>query len=188
MTTMDGTEHDVGRWDLIIAHPPCTYLSNAATRHHSIRMTPLQKINKRTEERIDAMRFFMIFADADCERVAIENPVGVMNACYRQPNQIIHPYMFAKSVDDAENYVTKATCLWLKGLENLKTNNLPKPDNAALFGVHPNGKFYSWAEKLNRSGGAAKARSKTFPGIAEAMAEQWGSQERGRANEQDDRC
>lgn len=114
--TMDDVQHIVKRWDLIIAHPPCTYLTNVATRHHSIKFTPLDKINRRTEKRIESMSFFMRFVNADCDKIAIENPVGVMNTCYRKPDQIIHPYMFAESEDDTDNYVTKATCLWLKNL------------------------------------------------------------------------
>lgn len=175
VVTMDGTEHYVGRWDLIIAHPPCTYLSNVATRSHSLRMTPLEKINERTLKRIEAMQFFMQFCFADCDRIAIENPIGVMNTAYRLPDQTISPYMFASGLDDGENYVTKATCLWLKGLPKLQTVNLKKPNNAEIFGVSPQGKAFTWEERLDRSGGASKARSKTFAGVAEAMAEQWGS-------------
>ena len=163
-----------GGYDLIIAHPPCTYLTNCATRSHSLRMTPLDKINARTLLRIDAMEFFMKIATANCDKIAIENPVGVMNTCYRKPDQIIHPYMFAESENDTENYVTKATCLWLKGLPPLQTNNLPKPNNAEIFGLRPNGRAFTWEEKLCRAGGASKARSKTFPAIAKAMADQWG--------------
>ena len=137
-------------------------------------MTPLEKINKRTLERIDAMSFFMVFVNADCDHIAIENPVGVMNTCYRKPDQTIHPYMFADSANDADNYVTKATCLWLKGLPTLMTNDLKRPNNRDLFGLLPSGKARTWEDSLDRSGGAPKARSKTFPGIAKAMAEQWG--------------
>ena len=140
-------------------------------------MTPLEKINRRTMERIEAMGFFMAFVNADCERIAIENPVGVMNTCYRKPDQTIHPYQFAKGIDDVENYVTKATCLWLKGLEPLKTNNLKKPNNGEIFGYRPNGRAFTWEEKLCRAGGASKARSKTFPGVAEAMERQWGEEQ-----------
>lgn len=172
--TMDGKIHSIFRWDLIIAHPPCTYLSMVATRAHSLKCTPIDKINDRTMKRIDAMQFFMNFVNADCARIAIENPKGIMNTAYRKPDQTIDPYMFAESVDDGENYVTKATCLWLKGLPLLIGNDLPKPNNLVLFGRHPSGKIATWEERLDRSGGAAKARSKTFPGIAQAMAEQWG--------------
>ena len=122
--TEDGKEHTIDRWDLIIAHPPCTYLSNAATRSHSLKGATLEQINARTQKRIQAQEFFMKFANVNCDRVAIENPVGVMNTVYRKPDQIIEPYQFAKSEEDKENYVTKRTCLWLKGLMPLRTNNL----------------------------------------------------------------
>ena len=169
------THTQAGRWDLIIAHPPCTYLSNVATRSHSIKWTSLSKINERTAHRIEAMQFFMVVANCDCEKIAIENPVGVMNTCYRKPDQVISPYMFAESENDKENYVTKSTCLWLKNLKPLKTNDLAKPNNKEIFGIRPNGRAYTWEEKLCRAGGASKARSKTFSGIARAMAEQWGN-------------
>lgn len=171
--TMDGQAHKIdGKWDLLIAHPPCTYLTNVATKHHSLKCSTLGKINNRTEKRIASMEFFMEFANADCEHIAIENPVGVMNTAYRKPDQTIHPYMFAESAEDKENYVTKATCLWLKGLDVLKTNSLSKPCNSEIFGRYPSGKAKTWEEQVKRD--RAKERSKTFPGIAKAMAEQWG--------------
>lgn len=173
--TMDSRTVSIdGKWDLILAFPPCTFLTNAATRSHSIKCTTLEKINSRTIDRIRGMEFFMKFADADCNRIAIENPVGVMNTCYRKPDQIISPYMFAKNKSDKENYVTKATCLWLKNLSRLQTNDLPKPNNGVLFGFRPSGKAKTWEESVCRAGGASLVRSKTFPGIAKAMAEQWG--------------
>lgn len=162
-----------GKWDLIIAHPPCTYLTMVATKHHSLKCTPLEKINERTDKRIESMAFFMNFAKADCERIAIENPVCIMNTAYRKPDQIIEPYQFAESEDDKENYVTKRTCLWLKGLVPLITNNLPRPDNEKLFGRHPSGKVATWEESVGGKD-RAKIRSKTFEGVAKAMAEQWG--------------
>ena len=169
--TCDGEAHGISnKWDMIIAHPPCTYLSNVATRHHSIRCTTLEKINDRTQKRIGAAEFFMAFANADCDRIAIENPVGVMNTCYRKPDQIIHPYMFAESASDKDNYVTKATCLWLKGLECLETNGLPRPNNREMFGALPSGKARVWEDTATR---LASVRSKTFPGIARAMAKKW---------------
>ena len=173
-STMDGETHIVYRWDMIIAHPPCTYLSNVATRHHSLQCSSLDKINNRTFKRVEAMQFFMNIANADCDHIAIENPIGVMNTAYRKPEQIIHPYFFAEGENDTENYVTKATCLWLKGLQPLVYKEMiPKPDNRKVFGVMPSGKAKTWEDSLCRIGGAAKARSKTFPGIAKAMAEQW---------------
>ena len=167
---MDGQTHDVGKWDMLIAHPPCTYLSNVATRSFSLRCTQAEKVVSRWEQRARSAVFFMHFALADIPMIAVENPVGFMNTAYRKPDQIIHPYMFADGVDDSEQYVTKATCLWLKGLPKLKTNSLPKPDNAAIYGRMPSGKARTWEDTYSRSG---KVRSKTFPGIAKAMAEQW---------------
>lgn len=167
--TMDGIGHYITKWDLIIAHPPCTYLSTAATQCHSVKCYSLEQIADRTNKRIDAMKFFMEFVEADCEKVVIENPQGVMSACYRKPDQYIHPYYFAESVDDNENYATKKTGLWLKGVNPLEYNcQLPNPmDNAKRWG---NGKKINWTE--GNHGG--KNRSKTFPGIAKAMADQWG--------------
>lgn len=164
----------VEKWDLIIAHPPCTYLSNVATRHFSLRCTAAEKVVARWEERAKASVFFMKFALADCDRIAVENPVGFMSAAYRKPDQIIHPYMFSDTPYGAE-YVTKATCLWLKGLEPLqRTNDFPKPNNAELYGILLSGKAKTWEDSNSRAGGSQKMRSKTFPGIAKAMAEQWG--------------
>ena len=169
--TMDGKQHCIkGKWDLIIAHPPCTYLSNVAVRHHSLKVSSLEKINKRTENRVEAMSFFMSFVLADCDKIAIENPIGVMNTAYRKPDQIIQPYFFAESEEDKENYVTKSTCLWLKGLPLLTHKEIEKPDNKALFGTFPDGRARDWEAVTV----GAKARSKTFTGIAKAIAEQWG--------------
>lgn len=168
--TMDGAAHYVGKWGLVIAHPPCTYLSNVATRSFSLRCTAAEKVTARWAERAKAAIFFMRFLTAYTNRLAIENPVGFMNTAYRKPDQIISPYMFAESEDDAENYVSKATCLWLFNLPKLVGNNLPKPDNAKLFGILPSGKARTWEDTFSRD---AKVRSKTFPGIAKAMAEQW---------------
>lgn len=159
--TEDGSTHNIDKWDLIIAHPPCTYLSNAATRSHSLKGATLEQINARTQKMIQAQEFFMKIANASCEKIAIENPVGVMSTVYRKPDQIINPYEFAESKDDKENYVTKRTCLWLK------------PNNAELYGRWSNGKAGCWHEVQGQKN-KATVRSKTFTGIAKAMAEQWG--------------
>lgn len=122
----------------------------------------------------------MQFVLADCDRIAVENPVGFMNTAYRKPNQIIHPYYFAESTGDNENYHEKRTCLWLKGLPALeRTSDLPVPPPMYILqGEKGKGKKIGWCEGMrNIKGGQperAKARSKTFPGIAKAMAEQWG--------------
>lgn len=181
--TMDGVTHDVGKWDLLIAHPPCTYLSNAATRSFSLRVTPAEKVVARWAERVKAAIFFMQFMLADVPKIAVENPVGIMNTAYRKADQIIHPYYFAESKEDTENYHTKRTCLWLKNLPKLKrTNDFPKPQPQYICqGEQCKGKPIGWCEGIrgtsNGQEGRAKARSKTAPGIAKAMAEQWGVNE-----------
>lgn len=178
-TTMDGAIIAInGQWDLIIAHPPCTYLSNCATRHHSVKCTPVEKINLRTGERINAMSFFMKFINAKCERIAVENPVGVMNTCYRTPDQIIHPYYFANSINDIENYQKKRTCLWLKNLPILsQTSELPPPQPYSYTKTLKPINFadaHGRIPGLEMHGRPDKLRSKTFPGIAAAIAQQWG--------------
>ena len=171
MRLQTGEKIEIDHWDLIIAHPPCTYLSNAATRSHSLRMTPINWIDARTLNRIEGMRFFMDMVNAHCNKVAVENPVGVMNTCYRKPDQAIDPYMFSSSKEDKENFVTKKTCLWLRGLPLLvPTYNGEKPNNAELFGVYPSGHVSQWKDRVHGS----DVRSKTFQSIADAMAEQWG--------------
>lgn len=169
--TMDGKRHYISKWDLIIAHPPCTYLSNVANRAHTVKQNSIQHINARTIKRIDAMSFFMQFANADAAHIAIENPIGIMNSAYRKPDQIIQPFYFAENENDVENFVTKTTCLWLKNLPQLHYTVKKRPDNAKLYGVNPNGKVSCWTECVH---GAAN-RSKTFPGIARAFATQWGA-------------
>ena len=180
-TTMDGTAHRiVGRWDVIIAFPPCTYLTNVGTRHFSPKCNPPEKIAEREKLREKAAEFFLCFANADCEKIAIENPVGYMSKHYKKPTQIIEPYFFAESVDDTENYVTKRTCLWLKGLPPLKpTNNLPRPKPIRKYvNIHGKVKGVCWAMKVSAGSQKERARirSKTFLGVARAMAEQWGKE------------
>lgn len=169
-----------GPWDMIIAHPPCTYLSNVATRQYSLKCCPAEKIIARWQERAKAAVFFMQIMAADCKRIAVENPVGFMNTAFRKADQIIHPFYFAESETDSENYHVKRTCLWLKGLPQLlRTSFLETPEPMYICqGEKSKGKKIHWCEGMrNIKGGQserAKARSKTFPGIARAMAEQWG--------------
>lgn len=169
--TEDGTIHYAHKWDLIIAHPPCTYLTTAATQCHSLKCYSNDQIIERTMKRIDAIQFFMYVINCDCDKIAVENPQGVMSAIFRQPDQYIHPYYFASSIDDSDNYVTKKTGLWLKGLPLLKYDVLLQNpmDNAKTW---KNGKKKNWTESSHGS----CERSKTFPGIAKAMAEQWGKE------------
>lgn len=171
--TDDGASHyQFGAWNMIIAFPPCTYLTGAGTRHYSLKCNPKEKVEARIKEREKAAKFFMQFANANCPKIAIENPVGYMNTHWRKPNQIIHPYYFGDSVK-------KRTCLWLKGIPELKpTNMLSAPEPLYLCqGEKCKGKKIGWCEGIrNIKGGQkerAKLRSKTFPGIARAMAEQW---------------
>lgn len=171
IVTQDGKWHFIDKWGLMIAHPPCTYLSNVSTKHFSLRCTSAEKVADRWKNRAEAAVFFMYFALAPIEHIAVENPVGFMNTAYKKADQIVDPYMFAESVNDEKNYATKRTCLWLKKLPPLKrTNDLQKPNNAELYGRFPSGKAKTWEDQTH----GGKARSKTFPGIAKAMAEQWG--------------
>ena len=186
-TTMDGKRHESShRWDMIIARPPCTYLTNAGTRHFSPRCNSPEKIMARGKLRKEAADFFMKFVNADCEHIAIENPVGYMNTFYRKSDQIIHPYYFADGENDTENYYQKRTCLWLKNLSPLKRNmvlNKPEPKYICQ-GEKCKGKAIGWCEGMSGITGGqvarAKARSKTFPGIARAMAEQWAGKKENR--------
>lgn len=172
--TMDGAEHKTdGKWDMIIAFPPCTYLTVTGNRWFSVEKYG-DKAKERIENRREAAVFFMKFVKADCEKVAIENPIGVMSTLFRKPNQIIHPYMFG-------NPERKSTCLWTRGLPKLEPTNIVEP----RIIKYKNGKgtdspWHMETMKLPREE-RAKARSKTFPGIAKAMAEQWA----GKANEGD---
>ena len=162
--TNDGTEHTIeGEWDLIIGHPPCTYLTVSGNRWFNV-----EKYGDKALERIrlreEAKDFFMKIANAQCARIAIENPVGVMSTAWRKPDQTIHPYYFGDPFE-------KRTCLWLKGLPLLKkTNEVTPPARVQYNGGTSMPEWYANAPKAERS----KIRSKTFPGFAQAMAEQWG--------------
>ena len=165
--TMNGDFYTIfDKWDMIIAFPPCTYLTNTGNSWFNVEKYGERAI-KRYSDREEAVKFFMQFANADCEKIAIENPIGHMSTRYRKPNQIIHPYMFG----DAER---KGTCLWLKGLQELKPTNIVEPNIIK----YKNGKGTDSPWHVNTMSlppnERAKARSKTFPGIAKAMAEQWG--------------
>ena len=158
------------KWDMIIAFPPCTYLTVSGNRWFNIEKYG-EKAIQRHKDREDAIRFFMAFANADCDRIAIENPVGIMSKVYRKPNQIIQPYQFGHNA-------RKGTCLWLKGLPKLQPMNIVDPGEIKPRGFSvgagadcardENGKILAWNDPLT-----AMIRSKTFPGIAKAMAEQW---------------
>lgn len=162
--TMDGMWHTGEMWDLIIAHPPCTDLAVSGARYFAQK----QKDGRQQKSIV----FFMQMALAECERVAVENPVCIMSTAWRKPDQIIQPYQFGE-------HARKTTCLWLKGLPPLLPTEIVDPGEIAKGGFSvgaslnyakdENGKIISWNDPRTK-----KIRSKTFPGIARAMADQWG--------------
>ena len=163
---MDGRKHHVDKWDLLIAHPPCTYLSNVG----AVRL--FKKINgksyaevERLKKGLDAKEFFMAFYNADIDKIAVENPVP--SAVYKLPKytQIIEPYFFG------DPYYKK-TCLWLKGVPPLEPTNIVQPLCSWVSGgsKKPDGTPRNNQGKMRNS----KLRSKTFWGVAKAMADQWG--------------
>ena len=165
--TQDGVAHCVPkRWDLIIAHPPCTYLTVTGNRWFNVERYG-EKAIKRLQNREEAIKFFLSIANADCDRIVIENPVGVMSTVWRKPEQIIQPYMFGDSAE-------KKTCLWLKGVEPLNaTNEVEPPERVKFDSGRTMPKWYADAWHLPKEE-RSRLRSQTFPGIAKAMAEQWG--------------
>ena len=154
------------RWDMIIAHPPCTFLTVSGNGWFNIDRYG-EKAIQRHKDRKEAIDFFIAFANADCERIAIENPVGIMSSEFRKPNQIINPWQFGDPFE-------KRTCLWLKGLpELIPTNIVEIPPRKKFDSGKSIPSWYAEAWRLPKEE-RAKLRSKTFPGIAKAMAEQWG--------------
>ena len=132
-------------WDLIIAFPPCTHLAVSGARHFKEKIA-----DGRQQEGID---FFMLFANHPCQHIAIENPIGIMSTHYRKPDQIIQPWQFGHGE-------TKATCLWLKNLPLLIPTDIVEGREQRIWRMPPGPE-------------RAKERSRTFAGIAKAMAEQW---------------
>lgn len=178
--TMDGEIHEIkDRWDMIIAHPPCTHLAVSGARHFAA---------KRADGRQrEAIEFFCQFLEADCDKVVVENPVCIISGSYlkehfpdlaeryglpQKPAQMIQPYEFGERA-------RKKTCLWEKGVQPLVPTEVVdcgplagngRSVNASIDTAYDeNGKTIRWSDPRT-----AKARSKTFPGIAKAMAEQWG--------------
>lgn len=179
--TEDGKAHYIlSRWDMLIAHPPCTYLTAACNRSYQLSCNTAEKVVERYRKRDKAIQLFFKFINADCERIAVENPMGCMNTLYRKPDQTIHPYYFAQSITSID-YNLKRTCLWLKGLPILiRPAILPAPQPTKVYvrksGNKKGGRYGAYyhdhAVGKNKTE-TAKLRSKTFPGIARAMAEQW---------------
>ncbi len=153
------------QWDLIIAHPPCTYLTVAGNKY----MKPEyeSRFPNRKQQRLDAIDFFIELYTADAPMIAVENPIGVISSAYRKPDQIIQPWQFG-------HRDRKPTCLWLRNLPKLKPTNIVEP----IIVKNRNGKtasaHHDAALRLSPDD-RWKARSRTYQGIADAMADQWGN-------------
>ena len=153
------------KYDLLIAHPPCTFLCISGNRWMNDSRYP-----NRWKDREEAIAFFLKIANIDIPHIAIENPVGVMSKIYKKPSQIIQPWMFGDSYQ-------KTTCLWLKNLPNLVPTNIV--DKGEFHITKSGRKIPEWYNNANRmkskygQEGVRTLRSKTFPGIAKAIATQW---------------
>ena len=164
--TCDRKAHWVERWDLIVAHPPCTYLTSAGSirlfnRDHTI------KDHERYRKGLQAAEFFNAFLNANCPRIAVENPIPMKIFGLPKYNQIIEPFMFGDPW-------RKRTCLWLKGLPILFSTDIVEP-KGLWVGSTSARRDPSVKQRYElRTARDPKERSKTFPGIAKAMAEQWG--------------
>lgn len=161
--TMDKISHNIEtKWDMIIAHPPCTRLCNSGQRWLYYGDIEYQEKKKKEQEK--AIKFFMKFILADCEHIAVENPMGIMSTLYRKPDCIYNPYDFIGETE------CKKTCLWLKGLPPLvPTQNITKEQRThGIWKAYFNHKQYAWNDPMT-----AKMRSKTPSGVAKAMADQW---------------
>lgn len=168
IVTMDGQRHDVGKWDMLIAHPPCTYLTASSAvclfnHDHTV------KDWARERRGWEAKKFFLAMLDSGVDRVAVENPVPLRYFKLPEYSQIIEPYMFGDPW-------RKRTCLWLRGLPPLEATNVVEPlglwvgsSSSRREGARKVQSRYTLASHRN-----SKTRAKTFPGIAAAMAEQWG--------------
>lgn len=166
-----------GEWDLMIAHPPCTYLavSGAKWYYHPEdanlpinQRRPHPKFPNRAKDREQGVEFFMALANANIKHIAIENPVGIMSTLFRKPDQIVQPYHFG-------DRASKKTCLWLKNLPPLKYTNVVDPGEFIEFGSGRRlAKWYSDGLTKTKSPEERRMwRSKTFIGFAKAIAKQW---------------
>ena len=164
--TVNGDMHHlIGKWDMIIAFPPCTYFttSGACRMFHKVNgKSVLDK--ERFEKAMEMKKLFMAIYNADCEKIAIENPTPMKIIELPKHTQVIQPYMFGHEW-------SKRTLLWLKGLPELKPTKVVEP----TMGSWVNGSAHAYKNKNGKHNGKSSAidRSKTFPGIAKAMAEQW---------------
>ena len=148
-------------WDLMIAHPPCTYL--CVTGNKWFKPEYQKRFPNREQQRINAINFFMALAKAPIKKICIENPVGIISTRWRKPNQIIQPYQFGHKEP-------KKTCLWLKNLPLLKHTKIIKPE---YFRSKSGKNLAAWYYLPKQSKARTLMRERTFQGIAEAMANQW---------------
>lgn len=169
--TMDGMSHKIdGQWDLLIAHPPCTYLTNAS----AVRMRVKGEIvPERYEKAMEAKEFFMHFYNAKCDRICVENPTPLKLVNLPPYTQAIQPWQFGHPY-------TKRTCLWLKGLPPLEPTKIVTEGIAPYVNGGNKDAHGNYRQFKGRNERDPKTRSKTFPGIAKAMAEQWGKLEKKR--------
>jgi len=156
-------------WDMMIAHPACTYLTTTANKW--LKDQPPRKSGAlvgeaRRNARLEAIDFFMKLVDAPIERICIENPVGCMSTVYRKPDQIIQPFYFG-------HVEPKRTCLWLKNLPKLEYTDIVEPEYHITKSGKRLPKWYAYADKSKGQEERARIRSVTFDGIADAMASQW---------------
>lgn len=173
----NGQEAFVSNWDMMIAHPPCTFLSSSGAQWYyhpedkhlpKDERRPHPKYPNRAQDRDDAIAFFKALWEVDIPKIAIENPVGIMSSNLSKPTQIVQPYWFG---DEA----TKTTCLWLKGLPPLTpTNMVGKGERVTFSSGKSMPKWYAEAiAKAKTADERRNLRSKTFEGVAKAMADQW---------------
>lgn len=152
-------------WDMMIAHPPCTYLT--VTGNKWFKPEYKDRFPTREQDRKDAIEFFMALMNANIPKIAVENPIGIMSTTFRKPDQIIQPWQFGHEA-------SKSTCLWLKGLPLLQhTNVVGKGEFVTYKSGKRTAKWYADAA-CHDAKTRAKIRNKTFQGIADAMAQQWG--------------
>ena len=152
-------------WDMMIAHPPCTYLT--VTGNKWFKPEYKDRFPTREQDRKDGIAFFMALMNANIPKIAVENPIGIMSTNFRKPDQIIQPWQFGHEA-------SKSTCLWLKGLPLLThTNVVDKGEFVTYKSGKRMTKWYADAASLSPKE-RAKVRNTTFQGIADAMADQWG--------------
>ena len=162
----NGSYLQVTTWDMMIAFPTCTYLT--VTGNKWFKPEYADRFPNRGRDRELAIEFFMSLVNAPINKIAIENPVGVMSRIYRKPDQIITPCMFGHKEP-------KKTCLWLKNLPKLQPTEIVLPEYHITKSGKRLPKWYAYADKSKGQEHRAKIRSRTFQGIADAMASQWGN-------------